>query len=206
MRERIPKVLVQVQEGRGLTSRRHQDPWWGACHWGQGLCWKVINTNVHFFGQICCLSSSSATAIQVENSLGGELVLDNVPIVTPNCDVVVPSLSLTVTWTIGYYDYDVVMIICPSHWQQVLWWLYWCHGCSEYTKNPILNPPLTMMPSNKHIPHLTVTRSPPSMMPSLPLTVKMMTTTTAGVARPACPDLRSQRLWQVLTVQVPIII
>ena len=47
--------------------------------------------------------------------MGGELVLDNVPIVTPNCDLVVPSLSLTVTWTIGYYDYDVVMIICPSH-------------------------------------------------------------------------------------------
>ena len=35
--------------------------------------------------------------------------------------------------------------------------------------------------------------------------VKMMTTTTAGVARPACPDLRSQRLWQVLTLQVPLI-
>ena len=66
-----------------------------------------------FFGQICCQSSSSATAIQVENSLGGELVLDNVPIVTPNCDLVVPSLSLTVTLTIGHYDYDVVMIIFP---------------------------------------------------------------------------------------------
>ena len=50
----------------------------------------------------------------MENSLGGELVLDNVPIVTPNCDVVVPSLSLTVALTIGHYDYDVVMIICPS--------------------------------------------------------------------------------------------
>ena len=129
---------VQVQEGRSLTSRRHQDPWWGACHWGQGLCWKVINTNLHFFGQICCQSSSSATAIQVENSLGGELVLDNVPIVTPNCDLVVPSLSLTVTLTIGHYDYDVVIIIFPSSWQQVLWWLYWYHGCTEYTKNPIL--------------------------------------------------------------------
>jgi len=33
---------------------------------------------------------------KVENSLGGELVLDHVPIVTPNCDLVVPSLSLTV--------------------------------------------------------------------------------------------------------------
>ena len=65
------------------------------------------------------LSSSSATAIQVENSLGGELVLDNVPIVTPNCDLVVPSLSLTVTLTIGHYGYDVVMIIFPSHRQQV---------------------------------------------------------------------------------------
>ena len=69
---------------------------------------------MHFLGQICCLSSSSATAIQVENSLGGELVLDHVPIVTPNCDLVVPSLSLTVTLTIGHYDYDVVMIIFPS--------------------------------------------------------------------------------------------
>ena len=157
---------------------------------------------MHFLGQICCLSSSSATAIQVENSLGGELVLDHVPIVTPNCDLVVPSLSLTVTLTIGHYDYDVVMIIFPLSWQQISWWLYWCHGWSEYTRNPILNPPLTMMPSIS----LRVTRSPPSMMPSLPITVKMMTTTTAGVARPACPDLRSQRLWQVLIVQVPIII
>ena len=47
--------------------------------------------------------------------MGGELVLDNVPIVTPNCDLVVPSLSLTVTWRIGYYDYDVGMIIFLSH-------------------------------------------------------------------------------------------
>ena len=46
--------------------------------------------------------------------MGGELVLDHVPIVTPNCDLVVPSLSLTVTLTIGHYDYDVVMIIFPS--------------------------------------------------------------------------------------------
>ena len=34
---------------------------------------------------------------QVENSVGGELVLDAVPIVTPNCDLVVPSLSFTVS-------------------------------------------------------------------------------------------------------------
>lgn len=33
---------------------------------------------------------------KVENSVAGELVLDAVPIVTPNCDLVVPSLSLTV--------------------------------------------------------------------------------------------------------------
>ena len=35
--------------------------------------------------------------MKVENSVAGELVLDAVPIVTPNCDLVVPSLSLTVT-------------------------------------------------------------------------------------------------------------
>ena len=37
-----------------------------------------------------------AKVIKVENSVGGELVLEAVPIVTPNCDLVVPSLSLTV--------------------------------------------------------------------------------------------------------------
>ena len=46
--------------------------------------------------------------MKVENSVAGELVLDAVPIVTPNCDLVVPSLSLTVTIIIVTPNFDIV--------------------------------------------------------------------------------------------------
>ena len=55
--------------------------------------------------------------MQVENSVAGELVLDAVPIVTPNCDLVVPSLSLTVIIVfIIFINYIVfIIIVTPTH-------------------------------------------------------------------------------------------
>ena len=47
----------------------------------------------------------------MENSVGGELVLDAVPIVTPNCDVVVPSLSLTVISIIIIFTIFIIIIV-----------------------------------------------------------------------------------------------
>ena len=47
--------------------------------------------------------------------MGGELVLDAVPIVTPNCDVVVPSLSLTVISIIIIFTiFIIIIVMCPD--------------------------------------------------------------------------------------------
>ena len=61
-----------------------------------------------------CIKESE---MQVENSVAGELVLDAVPIVTPNCDLVVPSLSLTVIIVfIIFINYIFfIIIVTPTH-------------------------------------------------------------------------------------------